>query len=460
MAPPRRGGEAGTEPSSTAPARPHDVYADVLRAGALLVVVLGHWLATLPRIDGGLRGTDHLLAVWPTAGVLTWVLQVVPLFMFVSAAVTASSAGRVNEGQATLTAWWGARALRLARPTATYLWALALLLAVVSVSASAERFVDVFDQSLTVHLWFLLMLLILQACLPLAVAADRRWGWRVVVALVVAACAAEAARALTAGPLTIDTLERLGAQVTAVSGGPGWANMLLVWLVPQQLGIIWGGRRMRAPTGVGLVALGLLWLLAAVRLGYPTEMVGGDLAGSSNVLPPTLALLGVIWLQVGVVVALEPLARRFVAGRSGRAVALLTALGMPLYLWHKLAELPAAALAGRLGLPVDAGVPGDPGFWTGRLLWLLLTALMVGPVLLAVVAFERRRRPTVPVTDRSWRVVAGGALLLAGLTGALYLGASAALAVAAAVTAASLLLRSGRHRQPTADDPATATTAR
>ncbi|MEX0659218.1 MAG: acyltransferase [Egibacteraceae bacterium] len=438
-----RAGAGGPE-SAAPPARSHDRYADALRAGALLVVVLGHWLATLPRVDGGLQGADHLLDVWRTAGLLTWVLQVVPLFMFVSAAVTAHSADRVNREGVTLSAWWGARALRLARPTATYLWALALLVGAAAIWAGTARFIDVFDQSLTVHLWFLVMLLALQACLPAAVAADRRWGWRVVLGLVVAAGGVEVVRALTAGPVTPATLSRLGDQVTAVAGGPGWLNMMLVWLVPQQLGVIWGRKGLRSPGGAGLVALGLLWLLVAVRAGYPTAMVGGDLAGSSNVLPPTLALLGVIWLQVGMVVALEPLARRVAARGSGRVVALLTALGMPLYLWHKLAEVPAAAIAVRLGLPVDAGDPGDPAFWAARLLWIGLATLMVGPVLLAVVAFERRRRATVPVTARPWRVAVGGALLLAGLVAALYLGASAALGAAVAVTAASLLLRAGR----------------
>ena len=67
-----------------------DRYPDALRAGALLVVVLGHWLATLPRLEEGrLVDTDHLLLVWQEAGVFTWLVQVVPLFVFVSAAVSA-----------------------------------------------------------------------------------------------------------------------------------------------------------------------------------------------------------------------------------------------------------------------------------------------------------------------------------------------------------------------------------
>ena len=42
-----------------------DLYLDALRAGALLVVVFGHWIATLPRFDGGLEiQTEHLLKIW------------------------------------------------------------------------------------------------------------------------------------------------------------------------------------------------------------------------------------------------------------------------------------------------------------------------------------------------------------------------------------------------------------
>ena len=72
-----------------------DPYPDALRACALIVVVLGHWIATLPRIEAGqLVDTDHLLAIWEAAGFLTWIVQVVPLFVFVSAAVSADGVER------------------------------------------------------------------------------------------------------------------------------------------------------------------------------------------------------------------------------------------------------------------------------------------------------------------------------------------------------------------------------
>jgi hypothetical protein len=118
-----------SEPVGGAPER--DRYPDALRAGALLVVVLGHWTATLPRLeDGRMVATEHLLQVWDAAGLLTWVLQVVPLFVFVSAAVTSTGVARRIESRDSQLRWWSARALAMARPTVTYMAVLTVMVAI------------------------------------------------------------------------------------------------------------------------------------------------------------------------------------------------------------------------------------------------------------------------------------------------------------------------------------------
>lgn len=425
------------------PAR--DRYPDALRAGALLVVVFGHWIATLPRLENGLMmTTDHLLVVWTGAGVLTWVLQVVPLFVFVSAAVSAEGAlRRLDAGHRQLH-WWAGRALGLARPTVTYL---AVLAAVALLSRyTGGRFLDPFNHSLTVHLWFLMMLLGVQALLPLSVRADRRWGLGAVVWLVAAAVLVDLGRAGFASP---GELLELGARVTHSDGGIGWLNAALIWLVPQQLGIAWRrGRFGGARAGLALLLLGLLWLAAATASGYPVAMVDGAFGQPSNLLPPTLALLGVMWLQVGAVLVAEGPVRRLLARRPiRRTVAVLGALGMPLYLWHKFAELPAAWLGERLGLPIDAGIPGEVGFWLGRLWWLLLCMSVVAPVMVAVVTFELRRKRDVAPATGTPAILVGGAALIASLVASLVLGAlPGALFGLLGVAAASWLLRA--HPQP------------
>jgi hypothetical protein len=180
-----------------------------------------------------------------------------------------------------------------------------------------------------------------------------------------------------------------------------------------------------------------------VAVCYPTAMVGGALDGSSNVLPPTLALVGVMWVQAGGVLLFEGPARRALRHRQlEKVVATLGALGMGLYLWHKLAELPAAWLGERLGAPIDAGIPGEPGFWLGRLWWIVLCLVAVAPVMVAVVAFETRRRRDVPATDSTLATVVGGAGLFGGIVAAMALGAQPGAAIGLlGVAAASLLLR-------------------
>ncbi|MEN5118950.1 acyltransferase family protein [Luteimonas sp. TWI662] len=421
-----------------------DPYPDALRAGALLLVVFGHWIATLPRMaDGVLVDTGHLLAAWDAAGWLTWIVQVVPLFVFVSAAVSANSVAR-RAAQGAQMPWWAGRALGLARPTLTYLVVLA---AIAMLSwLSGGHLLAVFDRSLTIHLWFLLMLLTVQALLPWSLRLDARLGLGAVAGLVVVAGVLDMIRA---GATSAGALRTLGQLATERPAGIAWLNMLVVWLIPQQLGIAWKRGRFRGPaTGAGLLLLGAVWLALAIAAGYPVAMVGVTLAGN-NMLPPTLALIGVMWLQVGLVLLCEPLARRVLAGRApAKAIAVLGALGMPLYLWHKLAELPAAWLGERLGLPIDAGLPGAPGFWLGRAGWIALCLVVVAPLVALVVRFELRRDRDVPATDRRVDVVLGGLALYVGLGAALALGAwpGAAIGMVAVALASWRLRRRGDRR--------------
>jgi len=420
-----------------------DPYLDALRAGALIIVVLGHWVATLPRFEEGvLVATDHLLQEWPAAGFLTWLVQVVPLFVFVSAAVAADGVEERLGKPGTQRHWWAGRALRLARPTVTYLAVIAVL-AVASRIAGGQVMAQ-FDQSLTIHLWFLLMFLFTQALLPLCLKADRRFGLGAVAALLLVTAVVDLARAV---PFTAGDLSGLGERVTDSFNGIGWINAITVWLLPQQLGIAWRKGRFRgAWTGLGLLVLGLVWLLLTYAVGYPSAMVGVDFEGRSNMLPPTLALVGVIWLQVGAVLLMERPARAlFERWNLGRTVALVAAMGMPLYLWHKFAELPAAWLGMRLQLPIDAGLPGQSSFWTGRLWWLGLCLLMVVPVIAAVLSFELRRKRDLDAVRDTRAVVAGGVALSVGIALALGLGAwpGAPLGVVG-VAAASWWLRTRR----------------
>lgn len=431
----------------------HDRYVDAVRAIALLAVVFGHWIATLPRTDGAeVVGTDHLLHLWSPAASITWVWQVVPLFVFVSAAVAAPSAARITDGERPLGGWWASRALRLVRPTLTYLAVLAALVMVGWLVPAVGNLVEVFDASLTVHLWFLVMLLAVQLLLPAAIAAHRRFGLGAIAALAGSVAVIDLVRAFVASGDA--GWGRIGEQVVS---GPMWVaipNLLLVWLVPQQLGVAWAsGRFSGVRAGAVMFGIGVVWLTLTTTVGYPVAMIGGDL-DSSNVLPPTFALLGVMWLQTGVTLLIERPARRLLqVPPVWRTIKWLGLLGMPLYLWHKLAEVPAAALAAWTGWSIDVGSPGDPGFWAGRGWWILWCAAAVVPVLAGVVAFELRRRTDVlPIGVRA-RVVGGGAATIVGIAVAVAFGAvPGALIGVVLVAVASWTLRVHPSDAPDAAD--------
>ncbi|WP_111413515.1 acyltransferase family protein [Billgrantia lactosivorans] len=421
-----------------------DPYPDALRAVALVVVVLGHWVATLPRFEAGrLVATGHLLDAWTPAGYFTWIVQVVPLFVFVSAAVSAAGGRERDRAGESHAHWWAGRGLGLARPTVTYL---AVLVAVAGLSfVTREGILDQLNASLTVHLWFLAVLLGVQLLLPACLWAERRWGMKSVVALVMLAATVDLMRA---SPGSANEFARFGARVIDRHDVFAWVNALVFWIVPQLLGIAWWEKRFSGRAkGAGMVLLGAAWLGLAIVVGYPPSMVNGNLGGETNLLPPTLALFGVVWLQVGAVMLFEKPVRTFLERRHlGRWMALFGAFGLQLYLWHKLAELPAAWLGQRLDWPIDAGVPGEAGFWLGRLEWIGLCTLMVVPVMLAVVAFERRRRPDVVAAQGKRRILVGGVALFGGLGASLLLGAWPGAFVGLPLVAiASWLLRAPRQ---------------
>jgi hypothetical protein len=237
----------------------------------------------------------------------------------------------------------------------------------------------------------------------------------------------------------------LGDRVTEHPGGIGWLNALIVWLIPQQLGIAWKqGRFSGRLDRPGPDRAGSVWLTATVASGYPIAMVGIDLDGNSNMLPPTLALIGVMWLQVGLVLLLEKPARWLLdlhagqthgqnPGRAGHAA-------LPVAQAGRTAGCLARRAHGRSDRCRRSGrsrlLDGPAG------LAFAVCSVMVAPVLAAVVSFELRRKRDVPVATSDRAIIAGGVALLAGLVVSLAFGAMpGALIGLIGLVAASWLLR-------------------
>src|SRR5687768_15905741 len=112
-----------------------DRYVDFLRALSIAVVVFGHWLVAIVYMRGWeLSGASALDEV-PAARLLTWVLQVMPLFFFVGGFSNLTSWRATKRKGGDYFAFVTGRVERLMRPCAIFIgsWiALAIVVNVVS----------------------------------------------------------------------------------------------------------------------------------------------------------------------------------------------------------------------------------------------------------------------------------------------------------------------------------------
>lgn len=350
---------------------------DLLRAGAICVVVLGHWLIAAVVVRDGTLVPGHLLELASWTHPLTWVFQVMPVFFLVGGYANALSWRSARTRGLPYAGWLRARLRRLLVPVVPLLvvWLVATSLADASgVSTATLRTAS---QVALVPTWFLAAYVVVCAFAPATLWLWERLGWWSVL-----------------GGLVV------GGVVDLVSIGTdrlwvGFANYLVVWGTVHQLGYAWLDGRL-AGTGrrLALAAVGAVGLVALVWAGpYPVSMIGLDDAAVNNSYPTrvTLAFLGM--LQAGAVLALEPLLARWMARpRAWAGVVLLSTRIMTLYLWHLTAMVSVigtSMLLGGVGLGVD---PLTPAWWATRPLWWLLLAAVTLGLIALFGRFETPRR--------------------------------------------------------------------
>jgi Domain of unknown function (DUF4383) len=197
--------------------------------------------------------------------------------------------------------------------------------------------------------------------------------------------------ALAAVAAAVDAL-RLGAGLEEV----GYLNLLVVWVLVQQVGFFYADgtlARLSRRALAGLAAAGLGALVALTGTGaYPPSMVG--LPGEdSNMSPPTVCIVALTVWQA----ALLMLARGRVSAWLARrlpwtAVIAVGSMAMTLYLWHLTAMVALYGLVLAVGGPLPT--PGTGWWWATRPLWLALLAGVLVPVALALSRFERPGLPS------------------------------------------------------------------
>ncbi len=368
----------------------------MLRAGSLLVVVLGHWLMVDITADGHI--SNALVAV-PALQPLTWVLQVMPLFFLVGGVAHAHALESLDRRwpspRGRYAAFVRSRATRLLRPTAAFLVAWVGLGVVAHLSGltsgSSDRARLARDALVLVPqlLWFVGIYLGACAFAPLMRRLHLRFGVWVVLTLVAAACVVDAVR-FGGGPELVGNLQ-----------------FALVWLALHQLGFLWRDGLLTPRIGALMAVGGYATMALLVGLGpYPVSMVGLPGEAVSNMAPPTVALLAQGVGICGVAAALHPLADRVLARpRVWKGVVLASPFAMTAFLWH-LTALMVTLLALR-ALGVTQPAVATVSWWLTRPVLFVVLGAVTSVLVLVFVRFDRGPRSagaaaTGPVETRRW----------------------------------------------------------
>lgn len=374
-------------------------YVDLLRAVSILVVVLGHWTMAAVTVRDGELVPGHVLVLASWTHPLTWVFQVMPVFFLVGGyanALSWRSAQRRDEDYGT---WLRVRARRLTLPVVPVLLVWFAAGAVALALGVDWQTLRLASTVALVPTWFLAAYILVVAVAPATLMAWQRWRWW----------------SLLAGALAAGLVDLVSLSTGSVA--VGFANYLLVWATVHQLGYAWLDGDLRGvPRQTALAVAGLVGAVLLVVVGpYPVSMVGVDTATVNNTYPTRVTLLLLGMFQAGVVLLVEPLGHRLVAGaRAWAVVVAFNARIMTVYLWHvtaMVAVIGVALLAGGRGLAVE---PLTAPWWLTRPVWYVVLGTVTAGLVALLGRFETQDVDPRPAPPR-WRPVIAVVGVCAGL---------------------------------------------
>jgi fucose 4-O-acetylase-like acetyltransferase len=355
-------------------------WVDLLRAVAILMVVIGHWLApTITYVRGDLDGV-HALEVLPWTHWLSWVFQVMPVFFLVGGFANAASLRSSRVRGVPWRAWLLSRTDRLLRPTTAFLVAVAVAAVVARALGIEPELIGTAVWLARIPLWFLAIYVGVVVLAPVMYALHRRWGLAVPVVLAVLVGAGDIAR--------------LGFDLPY----GGAANFALLWLAVHQVGFAWQDGRLatRWTVALPLLAGGSASLVLLTLAGpYPVSMVAVPGTEFQNTSPPTFALLSLAAAQTGLVLLLRDRGDRWLRRpRPWTAVVGVNAVILTAFLWHMTAVVVAAVALYPTGILPQPQI-GTAQWLLLRLPWLAFLALVLA-LLIALfgrIEWHARLRP-------------------------------------------------------------------
>ncbi|MFI7026456.1 acyltransferase [Micromonospora sp. NPDC049900] len=383
-------------------------YLDLLRALAIIMVVLGHWaVATIGYDEHGQPDGHSALPAIPWALPLTWAVQVMPVFFLVGGYANAASLAAHRSRGGDATGWLLGRSARLLRPTSALVLALAGSALVARLVGAEPHMVRTVVWFATIPLWFLAAYLVVVPLTPLTYALHRRFGLAVPIALALLVAAGDLGRAT-------------GHETAALP------NYLLGWLAVHQVGFAWYDARRghcdpsgngtarprrahrwtrclpmsrRAALVLTVTGLGVAVLLTGPG-PYPISMINIPGQRLDNAAPPSIALLAVATAQLGLILLLRERAERWLhRSRPWQAVIAVNSVVLTVFLWHLSAVILLVGALDRLGL-LPTPSAGSAAWLAWRLPWVLLLTVVLAALVAVFGPIEARTGRSTPTDGR------------------------------------------------------------
>ncbi|GAB3769371.1 acyltransferase family protein [Microlunatus parietis] len=332
-----------------------DPVVDLVRAGCLIIVVGLHAFMAGISIDGGRLAVFDATHGQPWFTVLTWLVQIMPLFFLVGGFASLTHWRRLRARGTSPAAYVQARLVRLARPAVITFGAIAAAFAVASLLGVPGDLLAQVGFRMGQPMWFLGVYLGVTALVPIMVRLHETVPRRTLLAL-------------TAGAVLVDLL-RSATGLEAI----GFLNLGFVWLAVQQFGFGYADGWFRRIDRCRLPAAALLGVGTMIMIGW----AGGYSPNLiDNLNPPTCLLLVLGVVQALALTLVEPALRGLAARPAVTAAAdAINGRALTIYLWH-MSVLVGVALVGlAAGLPFPD--PLSPAWWITRGYWLAAIALVM-----------------------------------------------------------------------------------
>lgn len=373
-----------------------DRFLDIVRAAAILAVVVQHWAMPVLSYSDGRLATGNALAT-PGWWAVTWLSQVMPLVFFAGGAANLISLRRA----AGTREWLAGRIKRLMGPALPLLGVWLFIPDILRGMGIPEQPLEVAGAIAAQLLWFLAVYMLTVLLTPLMAAAHRRWGLKVPLVMIAAAVLVDIARFNDFGLI-------------------GFANAVFVWVAVHQLGFHYAEGRLgslsrNAALGLSAAGFGITALMVAFG-PYPASMIGMPGAPVSNMSPPTVLLAFLAIGQIGLLLTFKPQLNALTARPNlDAALRWIGPRFMSVYLWHMPALIVVSGVT-VYGLGYETPAPGSVLWLAMAPAWLGACGFVLFGLLRLFERFEMQGSGSVS-TARTPQLVLAGLLISGGLLG-------------------------------------------